>query len=45
MGQYCFVKPMACSLMFDEADAMSYASDVTVLTDCCSAKSEEVAMF
>ena len=26
------------------SDAMSYAYDVTVLTDCCSAKSEEVAM-
>ena len=45
MGQYCFVNLMACSLMFDEADAMSYAYDVTVLTECCSAKSEEVARF
>ena len=26
------------------SDAMSYAYDVTVLTDCCIAKSEEVAM-
>lgn len=26
------------------SDAMSHAYDVTVITDCCSAKSEEVAM-
>ena len=44
MGQYCFVNPMACNLLFDEADARRYAYDVTVLTDCCSAKSEEVVM-
>ena len=45
MLQHCLVNPMACNLLFDEADAMSYAYDVTVLTECCSAKSEEVAMF